>query len=94
MKLFEGRDEVDVTWRSFELEPDLEHELEGDFVQHLADKFGTTRQQAQSRLDDMTELAAKDGLDLRFDLTRRGNTFDAHRLIQLGAHHGIQDAVK
>ena len=93
MELFEGRDDVEVTWRSFELEPNLP-ETDGDFVQHLADKFGTSRAEAQAKLDAMTELAAADGLDLRFDLTRRGKTFDAHRLVHLGAHHGIQDTVK
>ena len=94
LELFEDSGDVQVTWRSFELDPEAAPELGGDLAQHLADKYGTSRAEAQSRFDDMTELAAKDGLGLRFDLTRRGNTFDAHRLIHLGAHRGIQDTVK
>jgi predicted DsbA family dithiol-disulfide isomerase len=42
----------------------------------------------------MTEVAAGEGLDFRFDLARAGNTFDAHRLIHLAAAHGMQDAMK
>ena len=42
----------------------------------------------------MTEVAAGEGLDFRFDLARGGNTFDAHRLTHLAAAHGMQDAMK
>ena len=42
----------------------------------------------------MTEVAAADGLDFRFDLARGGNTFDAHRLVHLAEAHGLQDAMK
>ena len=42
----------------------------------------------------MTETAAADGLDFRFDLARAGNTFDAHRLVHLAAAHGRQDEMK
>ena len=31
---------------------------------------------------------------MRFDLARGGNTFDAHRLVQLAKAHGVQDAMK
>src|SRR5262249_12099166 len=41
----------------------------------------------------LTGLAAADGLEYHLDRTRGGNTFDAHRLIQLGKAHGTQDAV-
>ena len=42
----------------------------------------------------MTDMAAAEGLDFRFDLARAGNTFDAHRLVHLAAAHGRQDAMK
>ena len=44
--------------------------------------------------DRMTQTAAGDGLDFRFDLARSGNTFDAHRLVHLAADHDRQDAMK
>ncbi len=91
---FEHRDEVEVTWRSFELDPTAPREREGDAAAHLAEKYGTSLEQAQAMLDRMTETAAGDGLEFRFDLARGGNTFDAHRLLHLAAAHGAQDAVK
>ena len=42
----------------------------------------------------MTERAAAEGLEFRFDLARGGNTFDAHRLIHLAATYGHQAAAK
>jgi predicted DsbA family dithiol-disulfide isomerase len=42
----------------------------------------------------MTERAARDGLEYRLDIARAGNTFDAHRMLHLAAAHGVQDAFK
>jgi predicted DsbA family dithiol-disulfide isomerase len=91
---FEHRDEVTVTWRSFELDPDAPRERPGDRATHLADKYGTTREKAEEMHQHMTDVAAGEGLDFRFDTTRDGNTFDAHRVLHLAAAHGRQDALK
>jgi predicted DsbA family dithiol-disulfide isomerase len=91
---FEHRDEVTVTWRSFELDPHAPRERPHDGATHLAEKYGTSREQALAMHRSMTEVAAGEGLDFRFDLARGGNTFDAHRLLHLAAAHGVQDAFK
>ena len=91
---FEHRDDVTVTWRSFELDPAAPRERELDGAPHLAEKYGTTREKALEMHAQMTDVAAGEGLDFRFDLARGGNTFDAHRLIHLAAAHGAQDAMK
>jgi predicted DsbA family dithiol-disulfide isomerase len=91
---FEHSDDVNVTWRSFELDPGAPREREGDRVDHLARKYGTTREQAQSMHDQMTAVAATEGLDFRFDIARSGNTFDAHRLTHLAAARRLQDAME
>jgi predicted DsbA family dithiol-disulfide isomerase len=94
LESFEQRELVTVTWRSFELDPAApRHETRGT-AEHLARKYGMSVEQAHARLEQMTELAAAEGLGYRFDLQRRGSTFDAHRLVHLGAAHGLQDAVK
>ena len=91
---FEHRDDVKVTWRSFELDPEAPPERPGDGATRLAQKYGTTREHAQEMQRSMTEAAAGDGLEFRFDLARAGNTFDAHRLTHLAAAHGLQDEMK
>src|SRR4051812_36170476 len=91
---FEHRDDVRLTWRSFELDPQAPREREGDRTAHLAAKYGVTREHAEQMHAQMTEVAAGEGLDLRFDIARSGATFDAHRLVHLAAAHGHQDAMK
>ena len=91
---FEHRDEVRVTWRSFELDPSAPREREGDRAARLAEKYGMTLEQAHAAERQLTEAAAGEGLDFRFDIARSGRTFDGHRIIHLAAEHGLQDAMK
>jgi predicted DsbA family dithiol-disulfide isomerase len=91
---FEHRDEVTVTWRSFELDPAAPRERGGDRAAHLAEKYGVSVERAIEMQDHMTNVAAGDGLEFRFDIARSGNTFDAHRVLHLAAEHGLQDAMK
>ena len=91
---FEHRDEVRVTWRSFELDPGAPPEREGDRAEHLARKYGSSVEQARAMQEQMTATAAGEGLEFRFDVARSGNTLDAHRLVHLAAAHGRQDAMK
>ena len=91
---FEHRDEVTVTWRSFELDPHAPAERPGDRAVHLAEKYGSSVEQAREMHRQMTEVAAGEGLHFDFDIARGGNTFDAHRLLHLAHDHGAQDAVK
>jgi predicted DsbA family dithiol-disulfide isomerase len=90
---FEHRDEVTVRWRSFELDPQAPQEREGDRAQHLADKYGMSVEQAHAAEQQMTDTAAGEGLDFRFDIARAGNTFDGHRIVHLALEHGLQDAM-
>src|ERR1700684_741001 len=82
---FEHRDEVRVTWRSFELDPGAPAVREGDRAAHLAEKDGITVQRAREMEQQLTETAAGDGLEFRFDIARSGATFDAHRIVHLAA---------
>ena len=60
----------------------------------IARKYGMTTAQAEQANEQMTERAAADGLEFRFDLIRGGNTFDAHRLLHLAKDHGLQPEMK
>lgn len=91
---YEHRGEVAITWRSFELDPHAPPQRDEDGTTHLAQKYGTSREEAVAMQDRMTDTAAADGLEFRFDIARGGNTFDAHRILHLAAAHGAQDAMK
>lgn len=95
---FENSDQVELVWRSFELDPEAPPSPAeaGSYVQRLATKYRSAPADAQQMIDTMTETAAAEGLDFRFDLARPGNTFDAHRLLHLALSlgGGLQDALK
>jgi len=91
---FEHADDVEVTWRSFELDPGAPAERAVSGAENLAEKYGMSLEQAQAMNAQMTEVAAGEGLEFHFERQRGGNTFDAHRLVHLAAEHGKQDAMK
>ena len=85
---------VEVTWRSFELDPSAPRERDLPAAEHLAAKYGMSVEQAEASQAQLTELAAGEGLEYHLDRTRGGNSFDAHRMIHLAAAHDLQDAAK
>lgn len=91
---FDHRDGVEVVWRSFELDSAAPAVREGDYAAHLASKYRVPVSEADAMIEQMTAVGAQSGLDLRFDIARPGNTFDAHRLLHLGAERGVQDRLK
>lgn len=91
---FEHRDEVQVRWRSFELDPGAPAERGGERAEHLAHKYGMSVERAKEVEAQMTATAAGEGLDFRLDIARAGNTFDGHRLIHLAAARGLGDEMK
>ncbi len=91
---FAHRDDVRVTWRSFELDPGAPAHYPGTLTDLLATKMRTTPAQAHAANARLTSLAAEDGLTYHLDQAQPGNTFDAHRLIHLAGVRGRQDAIK
>jgi predicted DsbA family dithiol-disulfide isomerase len=53
-----------------------------------------SRQQALDANDNITALAAAEGLDYHLERARPGNTFAAHRLLHLARDHGFQGEMK
>ena len=100
LERFPHRDAVEVEWRSFELDPGAPSAAAGEqvspteYAERLARKYGTSVPSAQQMTDHMTQQAAAEGLDFRFDKAVRANTFDAHQVIHLAGERGVQDAVE
>jgi predicted DsbA family dithiol-disulfide isomerase len=90
---FDGRDDVEVTWRSFELDPQGSRDPI-DLTRLLAEKYDIQAAEAAERHARTTATAADVGLELHLEKARSGNTMDAHRVIHLAREHGLQDAAK
>ncbi|HEY0814019.1 MAG TPA: DsbA family oxidoreductase [Pseudonocardia sp.] len=90
LERFAHPDDVTVTYRSFQLDPDAPARSAESIEQHLATKYGRTLEQARQMNQQVTDLAAGVGLQFRLDKAQRANTFDAHRLLHLATGHGRQ----
>lgn len=87
-------EEVEIHWRSFELDPGAPKEPRADLDEALAKKYRMSLGRAREMIAQMTRTGAEEGLDLNFSIAKSGNTFDAHRLLHLAAQKGKQGALK
>jgi len=88
---FEHAGEVEITWRSFQLNPDTPPGTAVPTLDYLTRRFGP---QATAMTTRVAELARAEGLDFDFGAALTVNTLDAHRLLHLAADLGVGDAAK
>jgi predicted DsbA family dithiol-disulfide isomerase len=87
---FEHADLIDVVLHSFELDPGAPIRDDEPLVNRLARKYGTSIEQIEANQARLRRLGEEVGIEFNFDLTVRGNTVDAHRLLHLAGEHGLQ----
>ena len=88
---FAHRDDVQVIWRSFELDPNAPQQYPGTLEDRLARKYGVSPQEAAAMNARVTGVAAEVGLEYHLENARPGNTFDAHRLLHFAASRQLGD---
>jgi predicted DsbA family dithiol-disulfide isomerase len=91
----EVADEIDVEiiFRSFQLDPTASPGKAGPVLDAYAKKFGGY-ERAQAIIDRVTAAAADSGIHFRLDRALRANTLLAHRLLWLAQSTGQQIAMK
>jgi predicted DsbA family dithiol-disulfide isomerase len=91
---FPARDRVDVIWKSFQLDPGMKAAKGRNINEYLAERKGWSLEEARAAHDRVTRMAAAAGLRYDFDRAVVANSYDAHRLVQLGKSRGRGDAVE
>lgn len=91
---FPHRESVDVTWRSYQLDPTLPEHYDGTELEYLSSRKGIPAERVAQMFGHVAEQAKAEGLNYRFDAVVVANSFTAHRLIHLAAAHGRQDEAK
>jgi predicted DsbA family dithiol-disulfide isomerase len=94
LEQFDGASEIEVTWRSFQLNPDHPKGVRLPHDEHLAAKLGRTMDEIRVLNERVIGLAAAEGLDYDFERYQVINTFDAHRLAHFGTARGLGDAIQ
>ncbi len=86
----EDAPQVEITFHSFELAPDTPVDFDGDEIDFLTRHKGMPREQVEQMLQHVTEVAARAGLEYRFDLLQHTNTVKAHELLHFAKGKGRQ----
>ncbi len=94
LERFEHRDQVEVVWRSFQLDPSVPEGETHALLPVLAAKYGRSLDEARAMVRHVEETAAGEGLEYHLADGTGGNTLLAHELLHLAAERGVQDVVK
>lgn len=87
-------DEIEIEWKSFQLNPDLVTDPSINIDQYLANVKGFSIDHAKQLNAHVTQMAAEAGLTYNFDKAVVANSFNAHRFSHLAKQHGLGDAAE
>ena len=88
LSTFEHRDEVEIVYRSFELDPSSPGVPTQTVAEALGAKYGGGPAAGQEMVDRVEAVAAEEGLLFRLGEAQRASTVDAHRLLHLALEDG------
>jgi predicted DsbA family dithiol-disulfide isomerase len=91
---FEYREDVEIEWHSFQLDPNTENNTGLSVYDYLAERKGMSREQSIDMHKHVTNTAKRVGLEYNFDIAKIANSFDAHRFVQYAKTNGVGDAAE
>jgi predicted DsbA family dithiol-disulfide isomerase len=94
---FPHKDQVAVTWHSYQLDPSLPARYDGTELEYLSERKGMPADRVQEMFDQVTRVAADEGLAYDFSRVVVANSFAGHELLHLArasAGSSAADAVK
>ncbi|MGP9040385.1 DsbA family oxidoreductase [Cytobacillus sp. FSL W7-1323] len=91
---FNQKDEVEVVYKSFQLDPNAPQNTTETMNQMLAKKYGQSVEQVEQMQQQVTAQANEVGLDYHLNDAKMTNTLDAHRLIHLAKEKGKMSEMK
>ncbi|MFD0695977.1 DsbA family oxidoreductase [Paenibacillus sp. GCM10027628] len=85
---FAHKDQVEIIYKSFQLDENAPKDVAHDVHDMLASKYGMSRDEAKAMNAQLGKQAEAEGLDFHFDTLVLTNTMDAHRLLHFAAQYG------
>jgi len=84
---FPQKNDVEIQFKSYQLDPNSPPYSGQDFYESMSKKFGSA-EQAKQMMVNVADQAKMVGLNFHFDTMKPTNTFNAHRLEKFAATHG------
>ncbi|MFD1211517.1 DsbA family protein [Arthrobacter sp. GCM10027362] len=94
LEKFEHKDQVEVEWRSYQLDPTLPEHFDGTETEYLSQMKGLPQDQVRQMFAHVAAQAAGEGLAYDFDAIVVANSFTAHRFLHLAKEHGLGPEAK
>ncbi|AKP50688.1 DsbA family oxidoreductase [Cyclobacterium amurskyense] len=91
---FDKKDQIEVIYKSFQLNPEIKTDMDKSVVQYLSESKGVTLEKAREMTEYVTQQAGIEGLDYKMDKAVVANTFRSHRLLHLALAQGLQLEMK
>jgi predicted DsbA family dithiol-disulfide isomerase len=91
LEQFPHKANVEVVWKSFQLDPTLKTDAKTTVNQMLADKKGWSMEYAKEMNDHVSRIAKEAGLTYNLSEAVVANSFDAHRFSHLAKKHNLQN---
>lgn len=87
LNAFPEKEQVEIEFKSYQLDPNTPPYSGQDFYESMGAKFGGAVK-AKQMMVGIADQAKEVGLDFRFDTMKPTNTFNAHRLTKLAKEYG------
>ncbi|MBR1942993.1 DsbA family oxidoreductase [bacterium] len=79
------KEDIEIEMKAFELDPNASYEVVSRTDERFAVKYGLTLNAARERIEGISLLGRREGIDFRYADTQYTNMLDAHRLTKLVA---------
>lgn len=94
LEKFQFKNNVEIEWKSFELDANFPEISGENIVDHLATKYKKDITWAKEMIENMTQNAKNSGLDFHFEKAILANSHNAHRLLHFAKKHNLGDDLK
>jgi len=91
LEQFEHKNEVEIIWKSFQLNPHLTTDPEKSINQYLSEIKGWSMEQAEEMNQRVTGIAASVGLEYNLNQAIVANSMNAHRFSHLARKYQLQN---
>ncbi len=94
LQQFDNKDKVEITWKSFQLDPEMKTQPGKNTHHYLAERKGWTVEYAKQVSQQVINMAKEVGLNYDFDKAVVANSFNAHRVSHLAKKYNLGDAME
>ena len=85
--------DIKIEFKSFELDPTASEKVVSSTTERFAKKYGMTEDDAAARIEQISIMGRREGIDFKYISTRYTNTFDALRLTKFAQERGHDEII-